>query len=278
METEWLPDPGKQDGKGYKKMGRVDGKVALVTGGAAGLGEADARLLAKEGARVVISDIAKEAAKRVVNEIKGQGGEAISLQLDVSKEDDWKRVITEVIKKYGKLNIIVNNAGISVVKNVEETSLADWNAVMDINSTGVFLGTKYGIETMKSSGEPGSIVNISSVEVHINEPFFFAYNAAKGAVRNITKTAAIHCCEAGYNIRVNVVYPGYIYTPMLDGEARGYGLTTEQYLAQLAEKYCPIGHVGEPIDIAYAVLYLASDESKFVTGADFITDGGIAAK
>ena len=260
-------------------MGRVDGKVALVTGGAAGLGEADVRLLAKEGAKVAITTRKKvEEGQALAGEIRKTGGEATFLQLDVSKEDDWKRVITEVIKKYGKLNIIVNNAGISVVKNVEETSLADWNAVMDINSTGVFLGTKYGIETMKGSGEPGSIVNISSVEVHINEPFFFAYNAAKGAVRNITKTAAIHCCEAGYNIRVNTVYPGYIYTPMFDGEARDYGLTSEQYLAQIVEKYCPIGHIGEPIDIAYAVLYLASDESKFVTGADFIIDGGISAK
>jgi len=250
-------------------MGRVDGKVALVTGGAAGLGEADVRLLAKEGAKVAITTRKKvEEGQALAEEIRKTGGEATFLQLDVSKEDDWKRVITEVIKKYGKLNIVVNNAGIAVVKNVEETSLADWNAVMDINSTGVFLGTKYGIETMKGT----------STEVHINEPFFFAYNAAKGAVRNITKTAAIHCCEAGYNIRVNTVYPGYIYTPMLDGEARDYGLTSEQYLAQIAEKYCPIGHVGEPIDIAYAVLYLASDESKFVTGADFMIDGGISAK
>jgi len=260
-------------------MGRVDNKVALVTGGATGLGEADARLLAKEGASVIITTRKKvEQGQAVVEEIRKAGGEATFLQLDVSQEDDWKRVMNEVVKKYGKINIIVNNAGISVVKNVEETSLSDWNAIMDINSTGVFLGTKYGIETMKDSGEPCSIVNISSVEVHINEPDFFAYNAAKGAVRSITRTAAIHCCEAGYNIRINAIYPGYIYTPMLDGEAKDYGLTSEQYLTQLAKKYCPIGHVGEPLDIAYAVLYLASDESKFVTGADFIVDGGIAAK
>ena len=260
-------------------MGRVDGKVALVTGAAAGLGEADARLLAKEGAKVVITTRKKvDEGKALAEEITKSGGEAIFLQLDVSKEEDWKRVVTEVINKYGKLNVIVNNAGISVVKTPEETSLADWNQVMGINATGVFLGTKYGIEYMKDNGEPCSIVNISSVEVHINESFFFAYNAAKGAVRNITKTAAVYCCEQKYNIRVNAVYPGYIYTPMLDGEARDYGLTTEQYLAQLAENYCPIGHVGEPNDIAYAVLYLASDESKFATGADFIIDGGIAAK
>jgi len=133
-------------------MGRVDGKVALVTGGAAGLGEADVRLLAKEGAKVAITTRKKvEEGQALAEEIRKTGGEATFLQLDVSKEDDWKRVITEVIKKYGKLNIVVNNAGIAVVKNVEETSLADWNAVMDINSTGVFLGTKYGIETMKGT-------------------------------------------------------------------------------------------------------------------------------
>jgi NAD(P)-dependent dehydrogenase (short-subunit alcohol dehydrogenase family) len=260
-------------------MGRVEGKVALVTGGAAGLGEADARLLAKEGAKVVITTRKKvDEGQSLTEEIRKDGGEAVFFQLDVSKEEDWKRVIGDVIQKYGTLNVIVNNAGISVVKTIEETSLDDWNAVMGINAAGVFLGTKYGIETMKNSKEPGSIVNISSVEVHINESFFFAYNADKGAVRNITKTAAVHCCEKGYNIRVNTVYPGYIYTPMLDGEARDYGLTSEQYLAQIAEKYCPIGHVGEPLDIAYAVLYLASDESKFATGTDLIVDGGIAAK
>ena len=129
-----------------------------------------------------------------------------------------------------------------------------------------------------NNGEPCSIINISSIEVHINETDFVVYNAAKGAVRSLTKTAALHCCEAGYNIRVNAVYPGFIYTPMLDGEARDKGLTTEQYLAQVAEEYCPIGHVGEPNDIAYAVLYLASDESKFVTGSDLIVDGDISAK
>lgn len=260
-------------------MGRVDGKVALVTGAATGLGEADARLLAKEGARVVITTRKKvEEGQALAEEIKNSGGEASFLQLDVSKEDDWKRVIAEVINKYGKLNVLVNNAGISAMRNIEETSLDYWNAVMDINSTGVFLGTKYGIQAMKNNREACSIVNISSAEVHINEPFAFAYNAAKGAVRNITKTAAIHCCESGYNIRVNAVQPGYIYTPMMDFEAKDCGLTTEQYLARTVERNCPIGHIGETVDVAHAVLYLASDESKFVTGSELLVDGGISAK
>lgn len=260
-------------------MRRLDGKVALVTGAASGLGEADARLLANEGAKVVVTTRKKlDEGERVVEEIKKDGGEGTFMKLDVSTEDGWKEVIEATIKKYGKLNIVVNNAGISVVKNIEETSLEDWNHVMGIDATGVYLGTKYGILAMKDNGEPCSIINISSIEVHINESVYFAYNAAKGAVKSLTKTAAIHCCEAGYNIRVNAVYPGYIHTLMMKQEARDSGLTLEQYKAQVAEKYCPIGHVGEPIDIAYAVLYLASDESKFVTGADFAVDGGISAK
>ncbi len=260
-------------------MGRLDGKVAIVTGSASGLGEADARIMAKEGAKVVVTTRKKlDEGRAVAEDIKKAGGEAAFMQLDVSVEDDWKRVVADTVKKYGKLNIVVNNAGISVVQTIEEATLKDWNQMMAINATGVYLGTKYGILTMKDSGEPGSIINISSVEVHINEPSYFAYNAAKGAVKSMTKTAAIHCCEAGYDIRVNAIYPGYIYTLMMEQEARDWGLTLEQYKAKVAEQYCPIGHVGDPEDIAYGVVYLASDESKFVTGADLIIDGGIAAK
>ena len=260
-------------------MGRLEGKVVLVTGAASGLGEADARLMAKEGAKVVVTTSRKlDQGRKVADEIGNEGGEAIFLKLDVTKESDWQEVIAEVIKKYGKLNVIVNNAGISVVKTIEETSFEDWNQVMGINATGVYLGTKYGILAMKDNGEPCSIINIASAEVHVNEPEYFAYNAAKGAVKNITKTAALHCCEAGYNIRVNTVYPGYIYTLMMEQEARDWGLTLEQYKAKIVETFCPIGHVGEPDDIAYAALYLASDESKFVTGSDLAVDGGISAK
>ena len=259
-------------------MGRLDGKVALITGAATGIGEAAARLMAKEGAKIVITTRRKlDEGKKVAEEIKNEGGEAIFLKLDVTKESDWKEVIGEVIKKYDKLNIIVNNAGVSMLKNLEDTSLDEWNWVMDINSTGVFLGTKYGVEAMKNNGEPCSIINISSGEVFVGEPIAPAYNASKGAVRVLSKTAALHCGEAAYTIRVNSIYPGYIHTQMMEFEAKTLGMTLEQY-KEMVTKFHPIGYVGEPNDIAYAMLYLASDESKFVTGAEFVVDGGWSAK
>jgi len=259
-------------------MGRLEGKVAMITGGAAGIGEAIAELFAKEGAKVVITTRKKVAEGTALAEsIKKEGGEATFIQLDVSQEDRWKEVINEVIKKYGKLNILVNNAGISLGKTIEETTLDEWDSVMGTNSSGAFLGTKYAIEAMKNNGEPCSIINISSVAVYVGDPDFAAYNVSKGAVRVLSKTAALHCGEAGYTIRVNSVYPGYIHTPMVDQEAKDKGLTTEQFMAKYV-KFHPIGHVGEPNDIAYAALYLASDESKFVTGAELVVDGGWSAK
>lgn len=260
-------------------MGRLEGKVAMVTGAAAGLGAAAARLLAKESAKVVITTRKKLAeGQALAEEIKREGGEATFLKLDVSKEEDWEQVIAQVINMYGKLNVLVNNAGIGQVSNLEEISLAQWNQTMAINATGVFLGTRYGIKVMKNNGEPCSIINISSIQIHMNEPFCIDYNASKGAVESITKTAALHCCEAGYSIRINAVCPGYIYTPMIEEDARTQGFSSEEYVKQLVEKCCPIGHIGKPIDVAYAVLYLASDESQFVTGSDLVVDGGISAK
>lgn len=256
-------------------MGRLVGKVALVTGGAAGIGEADCRLMAKEGAKVVITTGHKaDEGRRVAEDIKRVGGEATFIKLDVRNEENWKVALAETINKYGKLNILVNNAAISEYRTIEETSLADWERTLSVNATGVFLGTKYAIEVMKENGEPCSIVNIASAEVWINDPEFFAYNAAKGAVKCLSSTAALHCARKGYNIRVNTVYPGYIRTPMTIKEAADAGMTEEEYFAPVIQN-TPLGRVGEPNDIAYIVLYLASDESKFATGADFNVDGGI---
>jgi len=187
-----------QDRKELLKMGSLESKVAIITGAAIGIGGADARLFAKEGAKVVVTDIKEVEGRMLAENIKKEGGEAIFLKLDVAKESDWERVISEVIRKYGKLNILVNNAGVIFCKALEETSLDEWNWIMNINSTGVFLGTKYAIEAMKDNGEPCSIINRSSVDAMVGESTAAAYCASKGAVRAFTKAAALACAEAGY--------------------------------------------------------------------------------
>ncbi|UCC90944.1 MAG: glucose 1-dehydrogenase [Dehalococcoidia bacterium] len=259
-------------------MGRLKGKVAMITGGASGIGRAHAQLFAKEGAKVVITTRRKVAEGTALAEsIKKEGGEATFIKLDVTKESEWREVINEVIREYGKLNILVNNAGVSLAKTIEDTSLDEWNLVMDINSTGVFLGTKYAIETMKNNGELCSIINISSIDAMVGEAELPAYCASKGAVRSLTKSVALSCAQAGYNIRVNSVHPGYIHTELTEKEAQDSGLTPEQYFEKVGKMH-PIGRIGEPIDIAYISLYLASDESRWVTGGEFVADGGYIAR
>ena len=213
----------------------------------------------------------------MTEDIKNDDGEAIFIKLDVTKESDWEELMDAVIRKYGKLNILVNNAGVSLGKTVEETSLDEWNWVMSINSTGVFLGTKYAIATMKGNGELCSIINRSSIDAMVGESDLAAYCASKGAVRVLTKSAALACAEAGYTIRINSVHPGYIHTALTEKEAKDSGLTPKQYFEKVGSMH-PIGHIGEPIDIAYLDLYLASDESRWVTGSEFVIDGGYTAK
>lgn len=259
-------------------MGRLKGKVAMITGGASGIGRAHAQLFAKEGAKVVITTRRKVAEGTALAEsIKKEGGEATFIKLDVTKESEWREVINEVIRKYGKLNILVNNAGVSLAKTIEDTSLDEWNLVMDINSTGVFLGTKYVIEAMKNNGELCSIINISSIDAMVGEAELPAYCASKGAVRSLTKSVALSCAQARYTIRVNSVHPGYIHTELTEKEAQDSGLTPEQYFEKVGKMH-PIGRIGEPIDIAYVSLYLASDESRWVTGGEFVADGGYIAR
>jgi NAD(P)-dependent dehydrogenase (short-subunit alcohol dehydrogenase family) len=259
-------------------MGRVKGKVAMVTGGRQGLGKASAILLAKEGAKVVITDRKPDGADAVLEDIKRAGGEAIFIQQDVSKEEDWQRAIKDTVGRFGKLSILVNNAGVGAGKNIEEITLDDWRWVMSVNLDGVFLGTKYAIEAMKTTGG-GSIVNMSSIEGIIGDSRMVAYDTSKGGLRTLTKSAALHCAQRGYSIRVNTVHPGFIDTDMVRGflKAQAKGDDIEAARKALVSLH-PLGHLGEPDDVAYAVLYLASEESKFATGSELVIDGGYTAQ
>ncbi len=251
-------------------MDRVKGKTALITGAASGLGEGCAILLAKEGASVVIADINETGGQKVVEKIKQDGGNALFVKLDVSKEEDWESAIAKTVEEFQKLDVLVNNAGIQYVKELEDTPLEDWRRLMSICLDGVFLGTKHAIRAMKESGG-GSIINISSVVGIVGTvDSTSAYCAAKGGVRSFTKAAALECSKAGrdYNIRVNSIHPGAMETPMISG------MLVDDVIRKTVEKAHPIGRLGEPIDIAYGVLYLASDESRMVTGAEMVIDGG----
>lgn len=255
-------------------MGRVAGKVAIVTGGAKGIGRETALLLAREGASVVVTDVDEGGIKKVVEEIAASGGKASCMRHDVSKESEWESVVAQTLSIYGKLNIVVNNAGIALPGNAETTTYDNWRKLMSINLDGVFLGTKHAIAAMKTG--VGSIINLSSIEGIIGDPTLAAYNASKGGVRIFTKSAALHCAKEGYNVRVNSVHPGYIWTPMVQS------LAEESPDAKAARdalvKLHPVGHLGEPLDIAYGILYLASDESKFMTGSELVIDGGYTAQ
>ncbi|WP_075595544.1 glucose 1-dehydrogenase [Novacetimonas hansenii] len=256
-------------------MGRVSGKVALVTGAALGIGKATAQLLAKEGAKVVIADLKAAEGQAAVAEITAAGGEAMFVELNVGQEDDWKKAIAAIIARFGKLDIAVNNAGILYSGSVESTDLDDWRRVQSINLDGVFLGTKYAVEAMKPNRR-GSIINLSSIEGLVGDPMLAAYNASKGGVRLFTKSAALHCAKSGYNIRVNSIHPGYIWTPMVQGYTHD---TADQEAArQKLIALHPLGHLGEPDDIAYGIVFLASDESKFMTGSELVIDGGYTAQ
>jgi len=255
-------------------MGRVEGKTAIVTGAARGLGKAIAQLLAKEGAKVVVADVLEDGGREAAEEIRREGGKAIFIKHDVTSEDSWREVIKKTLSEFGKLDILVNNAGVQLIKEIANTSLEEWRRLMSVNLDGVFLGTKHAIGAMKKSGG-GSIVNISSVVGIIGTADdTAAYCASKGGVRLFTKAAALECSKIGhgYNIRVNSVHPGVIETAMVAGM-----MAQDKEFKKKLESIMPIGFLGKPIDIAYAVLYLASDESRLVTGAELIVDGGWTA-
>lgn len=251
---------------------RVQGKKAFITGAGSGLGKATAHLLAKEGAIVACADINETTCAETVQEVQDAGGKAIALKLDVREEEQWKAALAKADDFMQGISILVNNAGIGGGGNVEETDLDTWRLVMDVDATSVFLGCKYALPYMKAHA-PGSIINISSIAGLIAGHNMAAYNAAKAAVWLLSKSVALHCAKKGYNIRSNSVHPTFINTPILQGMVARGG---DQVFEKLARQV-PLGRIGEPNDVAYAVLYLASDESAFMTGAELKLDGGISA-
>jgi NAD(P)-dependent dehydrogenase (short-subunit alcohol dehydrogenase family) len=256
------------------RMGRVDEKIALVTGAAQGLGAAIASMLAAEGAKVALSDINFDGAREAADSInRNYPDSAIALEQDVVDEAGWQRVLQQVQADFGGLNILVNNAGIGSIANVEDETYETWRRVHAVDLDSVFLGCKYAVPLIADSGG-GSIINISSISGIIAGHNLAAYNSAKAAVRHLSKSVALHCARSGNNIRCNSVHPVFIDTPILDGMARG---GDRDAALQKLGRQIPIGRIGQPDDVAYAVLYLASDESNFVTGSEIKVDGGISA-
>jgi len=254
-------------------MGRVEGKVAIVTGGALGIGKATCLLLAEEGAKVAVTDILDKEGQELAKKIKSIGGVAEFWRLDVSNEKEVEKTFADIHKKFGRIDVLVNNAGIAgVSKPTHEISEEEWDKVMAVNVKGVFFCTKHVVPYMKKTGG-GSIINLSSIYGIVSAPDVPPYHASKGAVRIMTKTDAF--LYAKDKIRVNSVHPGFIWTPMVEDYLKSQGDVEEgrKYLDTLH----PIGHVGEPEDIAYGIVYLASDESKFVTGSELVIDGGYTA-
>ena len=247
---------------------RLEGKVALVSGGARGMGAEEALLFAREGAKVIVADVLEAEGRQVAASIPG--GQAIFARLDVTREADWQRAVSLAEEIYKKLDILVNNAGVSAVGGIEDTTVEEWDRVMEVNAKGVFLGAKYAIPAMQRAGG-GSIINISSqlgiVAMNESSP---QYIASKGAVRLLTKSTAIQYASDG--IRCNSVHPGPIVTPMTEGRR------ADPAVRELMTSRIPLGRYGEAIDVAYGVLYLASDEASFVTGSELVIDGGWVAQ
>lgn len=250
--------------------GRIAGKVALITGGASGLGRETARLFLAEGAKVAITDINAQAGEAVAREL---GPDCAFFRHDVTSEEEWKAVVQATVDRFGGLNILVQSAGIGLSKNVMEIELEEWRKVHAIDLDGVFLGCKAAIPAIHKSGG-GSIVNISSIAGIIAGHNMAAYNSAKAGVRLFSKSVALYCAKVKNGIRCNTVHPTFIDTPILDKYKERFG--TEVALDKLARQV-PIGRVGKASEVAYPILFLASDESSFITGAELAIDGGISA-
>ena len=253
-------------------MGRVDGKIALVTGAASGIGLQASLRLAEEGARVMMTDINVENGKKEAEKL---GRNAEFLKLDITLEEDWISVLRETVKRFQSLDILVNSAGMVLIADVEQISLEDWRQVHAVNLDGTFLGCKHGVRVMKEFGA-GSIINLSSVSGLIGGFNLAAYNSSKGAVRMLTKSVALHCARSGYGIRCNSIHPTFIETPMLESMIRD--APDPEKARQTLIRQVPLKRIGTTDDVAKMIVYLASDESTFVTGTEMVIDGGVVAQ
>ena len=251
---------------------RLKNKVALVTGGGSGIGEAICKRFAEEGATVLVTDVNADSAQRVAMEINHTGGQAESQLQDVTDEARWNSLVADILSKHGQLDVLVNNAGIAIPATVADATLADWRKTQAVNGESVFMGTRAAIAVMRERG--GSIINISSIEGIVGEANTAAYNYSKGGVRIFTKSAALHCATQGYPIRVNSVHPGYILTAMVEGALASMPEEQSKNMTERLMREIPMGAMGEPLDIANGCLFLASDESRYMTGSELIIDGG----
>jgi NAD(P)-dependent dehydrogenase (short-subunit alcohol dehydrogenase family) len=256
--------------------GRVAGKVVLITGGASGIGLASAEACAREGAAVVITDVNAREGEAQATRLAAEGLAVEFARQDAASEADWKRVVDGVLERHGRLDVLVNNAGIAAIAPIEQETLEGWRRTQAVNMEGVFLGTREAVHAMKDRG--GSIVNISSIEGIIGDPMIPAYNASKGGVRIFTKSAALYCAQQGYGIRVNSIHPGYVGTPLVENALGALPAEQAAALQQDLIARIPLGRLAEPREIANVVLFLASDESSYMTGSELVVDGGYTAK
>jgi NAD(P)-dependent dehydrogenase (short-subunit alcohol dehydrogenase family) len=267
-------------------MDRLTGKVALITGAAGAIGRAIALLLCKEGAAVAITDLNGDAVASLAAQIRNGGGDALGMRHDCAEEADWKQVMQAILGRFGRLDVLVNNAGIGLTKSFLNVSVADWRAVMRVNLDGVFLGCRFGIEAMRDlptrrRRSPGSIINVSSVLGMVGLSEATAYCASKGGVRLLTKSIALESAAKGWGVRINSIHPAFLWTSLVQGlaekGAHQTGLTVEKQRTALLEMH-PLGRFCSVEDVAAAAVYLASDESSFVTGTEMVIDGGFTAR
>lgn len=251
---------------------RVEGKVCVVTGGARGLGLAAVEALLAEGAKVLLTDLDQAEGQKQAERL---GADAEFVAQDVTDEASWDKVLDQAISRWGKLDVVVNNAGIALIADVEKSDLEGWKRTLDVNLTGVYLGTQAAIARMKDS--QGSIVNIASIEGICGEPEIPAYNATKGGVRIFSRSAAIHCARSGYKIRINNVCPGFADTQLVSGALATMAPSDAEAFAARQLSRIPMGRFAQPSEIASAILFLASDESSYMTGSDLVVDGGLTA-